>query len=79
MIDVLDISKINKLILPIIYLTVKLNFEYTALLQMYGLFINVIHNILIFIYLSAIMSTLIISETWKFHLITCLCKEQQQI
>lgn len=78
MIDVLDISKINKLILHTMYLTVKLNFEYTALLQMYGSFINVIH-ILILIYLSAIMSTLIISETWKLHLITCFCKEQQQI
>jgi len=65
MIDVLDISKINKLILHIIYLTVKLNFEYTALSQMYGLFINVIHTILILTYLSAIMSTLIIFETWK--------------
>lgn len=78
MIDVVDISRINKLILHTIYLTVKLNFEYTALIQMYRLFFNVIH-ILILIYLSAIMSTLIISETWKLHLITCLCKEQQQI
>jgi len=77
MIDVLDISKINKLILHSIYLTVKPNFEYTELIQMYRLFINVIH--LILIYLSAIMFTLIISETWKLHLIICLCKEQQQI